>query len=285
MLVEQLRYQKAAMIVWWLILGVLALGAFLDSIANAVSLITMPIAIVGTIIALAAWGLLETVLATRGILWVKSGVKLRYIGLGSKTRAMFSGAILLLWVPTLVGVIQGDQLAKYVSIQNVDAYYYSIKSLEHAMPDPSVPVERTGVRLVPTDDQSQIGFMRLYQLRGHPVFEVTVRNSHPSEPIEITDVRVNLNRGQDWWGLNTHFIAPSRRTLVCGPKSEITFKGTPYIENARQRAAFTQLLYGNEPYDMVGAVRLKLASGGEVLSHRPFSLNKRNVREYNPDDF
>jgi len=277
--------QKIVMTGAWIIYGLLAFGSFLDAIANAITLIGLQIAIIGTVLATLIWIVLEAVLRKKGILWIRSGEQVLYKSLGLKAHIMFLGGVLLLWIPIGIDAIRDDPLLNYVAIENVDAWYYSNKSLREALPDPSVRIDSRNFSIVPTDDESQIAFMRLYQLVGYPIFELTIRNSHPSKFAEISEIRVNLNRGKDWWGINTSFIAPSREMIICGPMSTIKVKGTPYMDNSNQRVAFSKLLYGQKPYDMVGAAKVCLKFGGEVLTHRPFSLNKLNIKQYNSDDF
>ncbi len=83
-----------------LIGGVLALGTLLDAIANALSIVTPLITVVGTLLLSAIWLFAEVILRFFRPRWSLPGGQIsRLTRLGLQPRWMIAGSILLLWVP------------------------------------------------------------------------------------------------------------------------------------------------------------------------------------------
>ena len=96
-------YQRVVVWVSYAALGFSALGALLDSISNAMSLITPARALVGSAILVLGWAALEFAIRKHPLTWIgKDGKPLRVIGLGLQSRLALAGALLLLWTPTIV---------------------------------------------------------------------------------------------------------------------------------------------------------------------------------------
>jgi hypothetical protein len=97
-------YQKAFHLLKWPILGVLALGGFLDAISNSIALITPHVTYIATLILVLGWLGLEIFIKKRAIKWQnKDGSIIQIHSLGYQIRLWLVGAIVLLWVPMMIG--------------------------------------------------------------------------------------------------------------------------------------------------------------------------------------
>jgi len=94
-------YQTLLIYIFWILAGFLALGSLLDSIGNAVTLITPSITVVGTLLILTAWLLTELMLKRSPVRWSTKDGHIIIKKLGWKVRLSLVGMILLLWVPRI----------------------------------------------------------------------------------------------------------------------------------------------------------------------------------------
>jgi hypothetical protein len=95
----------------WLLAGCLALGVLLDSLSNAISLVSPAITYVTTAVVVTLWFFLEATARLFGIPWVSRDRKLvRLKRLGTQTRFGMTGALLLLWVPRLGDIPRSKQI-------------------------------------------------------------------------------------------------------------------------------------------------------------------------------
>ncbi len=91
-------FQRALKWAGFLLAGALAVGAALDAVSNAISLVSLSVAIFSTAIIVAAWLLVETAAALFGISW-SGGARIR--SLGPRVRLGTVGVLSLLWLPQL----------------------------------------------------------------------------------------------------------------------------------------------------------------------------------------
>lgn len=90
-------YQRLAAKGSYIGLGFLALGAILDSVSNAISLVTPSVARAGTIVLLSFWIAVEVGVKLFKVRWVRQdGTPSRVSGLGVQPRLAFVGAVALL---------------------------------------------------------------------------------------------------------------------------------------------------------------------------------------------
>jgi hypothetical protein len=86
----------------WLLAGGLALGALLDSVSNAISLVSPATTYISTAVLVTLWFFLEATARLFGIPWVSHDRRsVRIKRLGSEIRFGIIGVLLLLWVPRL----------------------------------------------------------------------------------------------------------------------------------------------------------------------------------------
>jgi hypothetical protein len=69
--------QKAFKIVMWILGGILALGVVLDSVANAISLLTPLVASIGTACIVLVWVLAYIILPSHPLYWVVGTQRVR----------------------------------------------------------------------------------------------------------------------------------------------------------------------------------------------------------------
>src|SRR6185295_14040433 len=101
-------YQRLLVRTSYVGLGFLAFGAVLDSVSNAISFISVPLVVVGTVLLSGVWGVLELAVKRGSLVWVnKDGVQRPVLRLGLQTRLPLAGALLLLWTPYAIGVLKG----------------------------------------------------------------------------------------------------------------------------------------------------------------------------------
>jgi hypothetical protein len=94
--------QKAFKIMMWTLGGILALGVVLDSVANAISLLTPLIASIGTACIVLVWVLAHIILPSHPLYWVVGTQRVRVTKLGIQPKAFAVGMILLLWIPSVI---------------------------------------------------------------------------------------------------------------------------------------------------------------------------------------
>jgi hypothetical protein len=92
-------FQRALKWASFLLAGALAVGAALDAVSNAISLVSLSVAIFITATIVAAWLVVETAAAIFGIPW-GGGARVR--SLGPRVRLGLVGVLALLWLPQLV---------------------------------------------------------------------------------------------------------------------------------------------------------------------------------------
>ena len=95
-------YQKIIEVGGWMIGGTMILGAFLDGIANAVSLINLKVSSIITISLIVFYLVLQYFFKNRRMVWVSdSGQILNIIRLSKKLKYTILGALILLWIPVI----------------------------------------------------------------------------------------------------------------------------------------------------------------------------------------
>jgi tetratricopeptide (TPR) repeat protein len=82
--------------------GVVALGTLLDSVANAISLLTPLVASIGTACIVLLWLLARFLLPLYPLPWVVGDQRLRVRTLGWQPTAFAVGMVVLLWIPSVV---------------------------------------------------------------------------------------------------------------------------------------------------------------------------------------
>jgi hypothetical protein len=99
-------HQRAVKTIVYIGSGILILGALLDSLANALALLTPLIAIIGTACIVFFWLLITLILHRHPVSWVMGNQQVRLRKLGIKPMAVAVGMILLLWTPSGVMLFQ-----------------------------------------------------------------------------------------------------------------------------------------------------------------------------------
>ena len=94
--------QSASKIVMHILGGFLALGALLDSVANAISLLTPLVASIGTVCIVLVWFLAYLILPSHPLPWVFGNQRTRVKKPGIQPMAFTVGMVLLLWMPSLI---------------------------------------------------------------------------------------------------------------------------------------------------------------------------------------
>lgn len=82
--------------------GFLALGALLDSVANAISLLTPLVASIGTACIVLVWVLAHIILPSHPLPWVFGTQRIGVKKLGIQPTAFAVGMVLLLWMPSVI---------------------------------------------------------------------------------------------------------------------------------------------------------------------------------------
>jgi len=95
--------QTLALTLSWVLGGLLAVGRLLDAVSNATNLLTPSRAILASVIVLLPWISVELLLRFRGTPWRIGTSMVRVQSLGLKTRCFLAGAIVLFWIPSLLG--------------------------------------------------------------------------------------------------------------------------------------------------------------------------------------
>ena len=109
----------------WTLGGFLALGAFFDAIANANSLITVPVALAGTVIIIVSLISAQIYLSKNPLRWVVNGTPVKISNLNLGLLLPFVGMLVLLWVPVVFnGGVESEGLAgdnlKISSVRTVE---------------------------------------------------------------------------------------------------------------------------------------------------------------------
>jgi len=95
-----LKIQKTYKYIIFLLGGILFFGALLDAISNSISLITFPIAVLGTIIISVTWIILEITASKKGLKWSLPGGKKTVVRkINNQVKFFFIGIIITLWIP------------------------------------------------------------------------------------------------------------------------------------------------------------------------------------------
>jgi hypothetical protein len=99
-------HQRVIKIIRYTLWGFVALGAVLDSVANAISLLTPLVASIGTACILLLWLLACIILPSHPLPWVFGNQLLPVRKLGIQPTAFAVGMVLLLWMPTVITRLQ-----------------------------------------------------------------------------------------------------------------------------------------------------------------------------------
>ncbi len=96
-------HQKLIELFSYLLIGVFAIGTFLDAISNAISLINIKVAITVTIIFVITISILMYLIKKNKIKWVtNSGHQTTIKSLSPKLKISLFGGLLLMWIPILI---------------------------------------------------------------------------------------------------------------------------------------------------------------------------------------
>jgi tetratricopeptide (TPR) repeat protein len=100
-------YQRVYRRIQWILLGAVLVGALLDSISNAISVITTTIAFWVTLLTILTWVCIHLYIRKRGLTWVaKDGRKIIVKKMGGKITLPLLGVILILWVPSFIEFVK-----------------------------------------------------------------------------------------------------------------------------------------------------------------------------------
>jgi hypothetical protein len=97
-------HQRVVLLVMFALTGFLALGAVLDSVSNALALVTFEVTLYGSAIILLLFVVLQAALSRRPLPWTVRGrtIYIKKIGVGPSFALL--GCLVLLWTPRLVDV-------------------------------------------------------------------------------------------------------------------------------------------------------------------------------------
>ena len=115
-------YQRAWPWAVSIILGMLAAGALLDSIANTFLLITSRITYISSIMIIGMWMLLMVLLKKHGLVWsTKDDQQVRIRRLRVKVKGAVIGVMVLLWLPRVADIF-GVNLIKDETLESSKFY-------------------------------------------------------------------------------------------------------------------------------------------------------------------
>jgi hypothetical protein len=95
-------YQRTSKIGMYVLGGFVALGAVLDSVTNAVSLMTPMVAGIGTACVVLVWFLAQIILPSHPLPWVFGNQLMQVRKPGVQPTAFALGMVLLLWIPSVI---------------------------------------------------------------------------------------------------------------------------------------------------------------------------------------
>jgi hypothetical protein len=123
-------HQNILKLVGFFIAGVFTLGALLDAISNAITIVSPRITFVSTAWLVGIWLLVELVIAFFGIPWHPFiGDRVRVKILGAKFRMALFGMLCLLWLPRL-GDLQTDSPMPLLEVRFVNSTDHDINILK-----------------------------------------------------------------------------------------------------------------------------------------------------------
>jgi hypothetical protein len=102
-------HQKVIIWMTCLLAGFIGVGALLDSVSNAITLVTGTLTRVGSLVILISYLSAQIFLRVRPLRWaIKGSKEVRLRRLGWRVTLAVAGAIILLWVPRLTEVVKRD---------------------------------------------------------------------------------------------------------------------------------------------------------------------------------
>jgi tetratricopeptide (TPR) repeat protein len=119
-------HQRVIEITQYILAGIVAVGAVLDSFANAISLLTPLMAGIGTAFILLGWLLTSIILRFHPLSWVEANQEVPLRKLGIKPTAFMVSLVLLLWIPSLLTPFQNKNSLPTASPPNTTATEHSI---------------------------------------------------------------------------------------------------------------------------------------------------------------
>lgn len=177
------RTQALALAIVAIVGGMLMLGSLLDAVSNALALITIPIAVLGTAVIAVGAISIEFVCRKRGISWRSGGSTLTIRRLGSKWWLSVGGAIVLLWLPTLVSIVRPprSEEADRADVSSTSGSSNEFALLQEVLPLVDNKSNRFSVRSMALSQCIDGGV-----LRGAPAFEKAseLMQDAPADPDE-----------------------------------------------------------------------------------------------------
>ena len=87
--------------------GILAFGTLLDAISNAISLVNQRVAVVGSLLILGCWAVVELAIKKYAPVWRGvDGADQRITRLGTQPRLFVVGMLMLLWIPAVADALR-----------------------------------------------------------------------------------------------------------------------------------------------------------------------------------
>lgn len=110
------------MILWavFLLVGIAAIGAVMDSYSNALSIVRPSLTYLATPIVVGIWLVIEVLAATVGIHWLFRSGRMRVSGLGPKIRLGFVAVLVLLWIPRIGDIPSRTEEIPLIQVQLVN---------------------------------------------------------------------------------------------------------------------------------------------------------------------
>ena len=119
-------HQRVIEIAKYMVAGLFTVGAGLDSFANAISLLTLLIAGIGTACIILGWLLTSIILRFYPLSWVEADREVPLSKLGIKPTAFMLGMVLLLWFPSLLTPFQNKNSLPTASQLHITATEHGI---------------------------------------------------------------------------------------------------------------------------------------------------------------
>ena len=189
-------YQQVLLWVSFFLFGLLALGTLLDAISNAISLITLPIAIASTGIILATWIIIEFIAKLRGIRWVTRGGNAFIVTkLGIKPRLALFGVISLFWLPIAVAQFRTPVAEKDSPVAQTLAGTVFKRMGETIEPLPGVTLRLRGYdETAVTNEHGEFAFQEIMAPREQTVELIAGKAGYKT----VTTPATLGNTGQDF---------------------------------------------------------------------------------------
>ncbi len=193
-------YQRAWLWLTFLLLGMLAVGAFFDTIANTLLLVTPRMTYIFSIAIITIWAFLEMLLKKRGVRWLtKDGQPVRIRRLGNKARGALIGVIVLLWLPRVADILGFDVIRDETP---KSSRFYGVVEDENGMPI-------SGAEIIITEKEGELDRLGYGRTLPNGEFDLVVK-AKPETTLWVTVIKDGIIGFQNYLPmLGSHAIVVS----------------------------------------------------------------------------